>query len=63
MKNLSPAEWENLKNGAKYIASIVLTVVVTFVIVATIAGYFGYTPPTPSSPEASPEATSLPQAD
>lgn len=63
MKNLSPAEWDNLKNGAKYIASIVLVVALTFVLIATIAGLFGYTPPTPSSPEASPEATSLPQAD
>jgi hypothetical protein len=63
MKKLSPAEWENLKNGAKYIASIVLVVALSFVLIAMIAGFFGYTPPTPSSPEASPEATSLPHAD
>lgn len=56
MKPLSPSEWENLKNGAKYIATIVLTVVITFILIATIAGFFGYTPPSPSSPE----ATALP---
>lgn len=57
MKALSPAEWENLKNGAKYIASIVLAVVITFLLIASIAGVFGYTPPVPSSPE----TTALPQ--
>jgi hypothetical protein len=59
MKKLSSEEWQNLINGAKYIASIVLAVVITFVLIATLAGFFGYTPPTPSSPE----ATALPQAD
>ena len=57
MKPLSPNEWENLKNGAKYIASIVLAVVITFVLIASLAGLFGYTPSSPSSPE----ATVLPQ--
>jgi hypothetical protein len=59
MKRLSPEEWQNLISGAKYIATIVLAVVITFVLLATIAGYFGYTPPTPSGSE----ATALPQAD
>lgn len=59
MRKLSPEEWENLQAGAKYIASIVLAVIITFVLIATIAGFFGYTPPTPSSPE----ATASPQVD
>lgn len=52
MKALSSSEWENLKSGAKYIATIVLAVVITFILIASIAGVFGYTPPSPSSPEA-----------
>lgn len=52
MKPLSSSEWENLKSGAKYIATIVLVVVISFILVASIAGVFGYTPPSPSNPEA-----------
>ena len=59
MRKLSPEEWQNLISGAKYIASIVLAVIITFIVIATIAGFFGYIPPTPSSPE----ATASPQVD
>jgi hypothetical protein len=39
---LTRAEWDNLKGGVQYIGAIVLTVVITFVIVATVARWFGY---------------------
>ncbi|MEL6308610.1 MAG: hypothetical protein AAFN11_11815 [Chloroflexota bacterium] len=44
---LTPAETDNLLQALRYGAIIVLTVLVTFTIVAGISGIFGYTPPTP----------------
>lgn len=64
---LSAAEWENLKSGARYIATIVIAVLITFLVVAGIAGFFDYTPPSPTNhdsmsevtPEISPEPTAV----
>lgn len=40
--NLTEAEWDNLKGGIQYIGSIVLAVVITFLIVATVSRLFGF---------------------
>ena len=39
---LTQPEWENLLQGVQYIGSIVLTVVITFVIVALVSRWLGY---------------------
>ena len=62
---LSAAEFQDLKNGLRYGAIIVITVLITFSTVAGIAGLVGYVPPSPNSaltdgeatPELTPEST------
>lgn len=44
---LTAAERDNLWQAVRYGAIIIMTVLVTFVIVAGVSGLLGYTPPTP----------------
>ena len=39
---LTKAELDNLKSGVQYIGSIVLVVMITFLIVATVSRFFGF---------------------
>lgn len=56
---LSSAEWENLRAGMLYIGSIVLTVALTFIVIATITNVFGFTPSTPTTPDTPAESTEV----
>lgn len=54
---LTKPEYDNLMQGLRYGAIIVVTVLITFTIVATIAGLVGYEPPSPTGSEATTEVT------
>ncbi|MGJ3238171.1 MAG: hypothetical protein ACFE0Q_05645 [Anaerolineae bacterium] len=50
---LTGAEWENLLQAIKYGAIIVITVLITFTVVAGFTRLINYDPPSPSVSETS----------
>lgn len=49
---LTPAEYDNLMQAVRYGVIIVATILITFTIVATVAKFIGYEPPSASSESA-----------
>lgn len=56
---LTQAEYDNLMQAVRYGVIIVITVLITFAIVAGLTGFFGYVPPPPANYEATQTATSF----
>lgn len=54
---LTQAEFDNLLQAIRYGMTIIIAVLITFIIVASISNFFDYTPPPPSNYEAPVEAT------
>ena len=54
---LTKPELDNLMQIVRYGIIIIMTVLITFTIVASITNFFGYTPPQPSNYEVTTEAT------
>lgn len=48
---LTKPEYDNLMQAVRYGIIILITVLITFTIVAGISGFFGYVPPTPTNYE------------
>lgn len=46
---LSKPEYDNLMQAVRYGVIIVITVLITFTIVASLTGFFGYIPPQPAN--------------
>ncbi|MGB7339919.1 MAG: hypothetical protein WBC91_13570 [Phototrophicaceae bacterium] len=56
---LTPAEYDNLMQAVRYGAIIIITVLITFTVLAGVTRWFGYTPPPPANSLITPEATSF----
>ena len=56
---LTQAEFDNLMQAVRYGVIIVITVLITFTILATVTRWIGYESPTTSSYETTPETTPL----
>lgn len=58
---LTPPEYDNLMQAVRYGVIIVVTILITFSIVATVAKFVGYEPPSSSSESAeiTPETSAI----
>ena len=58
---LTAAEFDNLMQAVRYGIIIVIAVLITFTVVASVSLWFGYVPPSPSGLDPTPtSSTSLP---
>lgn len=51
---LTPAEFDHLLTAIRYGVIIVITVLLTFLVVASVSNMLGYTPPSPRGSQAVP---------
>ena len=56
---LTQAEYENLMQAVRYGIIIVVTVLITFTILATVTRLFGYVPSPPANYEVTPETSAV----
>lgn len=56
---LTQAEYDNLMQAVRYGIMIVVTILITFTILATVTRYFGYVPAPSSTYEVTPETTEI----
>ncbi len=56
---LTQAEFDNLMQAVRYGIIIVITVLITFTVVAGLTGFFGYVPPQPANYEEALTPTSI----
>lgn len=56
---LTQAEYDNLMQAVRYGVIIVITVLITFTILATVTRFFDYAPSPPSSYEVTPDVNAV----